>query len=179
MCTICITFVWSHFLYVSSLLCYHLLFFFKQKTAYEMRISDWSSDVCSSDLGDLAVDIPPCRVQHEPLDRANGELGFEPLGLRFGRVDERCRRGAGAVAHGNGGLQVLVGHIIDREVQSDAAIPELGFDADLVAVRIFGQHLVQSWTRGRSAIEGAGFVPLRVGSVHQNIPEGLGLEADL
>src|SRR3546814_2985384 len=27
-----------------------LLFFFKQKTAYEMRISDWSSDVCSSDL---------------------------------------------------------------------------------------------------------------------------------
>src|SRR3546814_7724140 len=27
-----------------------LLFFFRQKTAYEMRISDWSSDVCSSDL---------------------------------------------------------------------------------------------------------------------------------
>src|SRR3546814_3443806 len=27
-----------------------LLFFFKQKTAYEVRISDWSSDVCSSDL---------------------------------------------------------------------------------------------------------------------------------
>src|SRR3546814_8288978 len=27
-----------------------LLFFFKQKTAYEMRMSDWSSDVCSSDL---------------------------------------------------------------------------------------------------------------------------------
>src|SRR3546814_4786169 len=27
-----------------------LFFFFKQKTAYEMRISDWSSDVCSSDL---------------------------------------------------------------------------------------------------------------------------------
>src|SRR3546814_8954963 len=29
-------------------------FFFKQKTAYEMRISDWSSDVCSSDLADRA-----------------------------------------------------------------------------------------------------------------------------
>src|SRR3546814_9288556 len=42
------------FLYVQSLLlfCFLLLFFFffKQKTAYEMRISDWSSDVCSSDL---------------------------------------------------------------------------------------------------------------------------------
>src|SRR3546814_13309288 len=30
-----------------------VVFFFKQKTAYEMRISDWSSDVCSSDLGSL------------------------------------------------------------------------------------------------------------------------------
>src|SRR3546814_15245366 len=32
-----------------------MVFFFKQKTAYEMRISDWSSDVCSSDL--LAVEL--------------------------------------------------------------------------------------------------------------------------
>src|SRR3546814_10117671 len=30
--------------------CYSFIFFFKQKTADEMRISDWSSDVCSSDL---------------------------------------------------------------------------------------------------------------------------------
>src|SRR3546814_1874986 len=38
---------------MSDLICYFgvsLFFFFKQKTAYEMRISDWSSDVCSSDL---------------------------------------------------------------------------------------------------------------------------------
>src|SRR3546814_10723230 len=34
------------------LLVFFLFFFFKQKTAYEMRISDWSSDVCSSDLDD-------------------------------------------------------------------------------------------------------------------------------
>src|SRR3546814_4191012 len=33
------------------LYCVFVFFFFKQKTAYEMRISDWSSDVCSSDLG--------------------------------------------------------------------------------------------------------------------------------
>src|SRR3546814_3685216 len=31
-------------------LSFRIFFFFKQKTAYEMRISDWSSDVCSSDL---------------------------------------------------------------------------------------------------------------------------------
>src|SRR3546814_3848850 len=35
--------------------CVRCFFFFKQKTAYEMRISDWSSDVCSSDLRAVAV----------------------------------------------------------------------------------------------------------------------------
>src|SRR3546814_2853887 len=34
-----------------------IFFFVKQKTAYEMRISDWSSDVCSSDLGDGIVPV--------------------------------------------------------------------------------------------------------------------------
>src|SRR3546814_7524571 len=37
---------------------FYVFFFFKQKTAYEMRISDWSSDVCSSDLANAeALDI--------------------------------------------------------------------------------------------------------------------------
>src|SRR3546814_9552860 len=35
-----------------------VLFFVKQKTAYEMRISDWSSDVCSSDLNRLEITSP-------------------------------------------------------------------------------------------------------------------------
>src|SRR3546814_2097972 len=34
-----------------------MFFFFKQKTAYEMRISDWSSDVCSSDLQQSAAQM--------------------------------------------------------------------------------------------------------------------------
>src|SRR3546814_3766935 len=34
-----------------------MFFFFKQKTAYEMRISDWSSDVCSSDLSEAAFSV--------------------------------------------------------------------------------------------------------------------------
>src|SRR3546814_21085396 len=34
---------------------FFFFFFFKQKTAYEMRISDWSSDVCSSDLDRLLI----------------------------------------------------------------------------------------------------------------------------
>src|SRR3546814_2394258 len=46
------------------------LFFFKQKTAYDMRISDWSSDVCSSDLEalDLLVDQVKPGVTTDALD---------------------------------------------------------------------------------------------------------------
>src|SRR3546814_3343198 len=40
---------WLSVNFRSSVSCF-FFFFFKQKTAYEMRISDWSSDVCSSDL---------------------------------------------------------------------------------------------------------------------------------
>src|SRR3546814_6529435 len=39
-----------HVLFNSYMVVFCSFFFFKQKTAYEMRISDWSSDVCSSDL---------------------------------------------------------------------------------------------------------------------------------
>src|SRR3546814_3419298 len=51
-----------------------LFFFFKQKTAYEVRISDWSSDVCSSDLLDHASTdlswITPREPAHQlELDR--------------------------------------------------------------------------------------------------------------
>src|SRR3546814_7669882 len=42
--------------YVVLLFCI-FFFFFKQKTAYEMRISDWSSDVCSSDLETNLADL--------------------------------------------------------------------------------------------------------------------------
>src|SRR3546814_1677822 len=52
------------------------ILFFKQKTAYEMRISDWSSDVCSSDLP-LLFD-KPLVGQHERGDRQR--LDPRPLG---------------------------------------------------------------------------------------------------
>src|SRR3546814_7099906 len=53
------------------------LFFFKQKTAYEMRISDWSSDVCSSDLRDQlreADGVPPL-PSHRLAGRGAGAGG--------------------------------------------------------------------------------------------------------
>src|SRR3546814_4948732 len=39
-----------------------LIFFFKQKTAYDMRISDWSSDVCSSDLTVPGIGLSPDKM---------------------------------------------------------------------------------------------------------------------
>src|SRR3546814_962049 len=59
---------------LSELLC--TFFFFKQKTAYEMRISDWSSDVCSSDLAGLGVDREAGHGAGELL-RVDAELAVE------------------------------------------------------------------------------------------------------
>src|SRR3546814_6714549 len=46
-----------------------MFFFFKQKTAYEMRISDWSSDVCSSDLR-IDSRVTRIAVMLDPVSRA-------------------------------------------------------------------------------------------------------------
>src|SRR3546814_3203567 len=64
------------------------VFFFKQKTAYEMRISDWSSDVCSSDLlaGDVGGDVGfVLVVSGDDLDRHVQYLAAEVLGRHLGR----------------------------------------------------------------------------------------------
>src|SRR3546814_7287479 len=45
-----------------------MCFFFKQKTAYEMRISDWSSDVCSSDLFIVRLNILQQQFDHAVLE---------------------------------------------------------------------------------------------------------------
>src|SRR3546814_3642557 len=60
-----------------SITCLCDFFFFKQKTAYEMRISDWSSDVCSSDL-------------RSELGPRSIETGFHGLLTDF---ENRCRFG--------------------------------------------------------------------------------------
>src|SRR3546814_1846863 len=51
--------------------CFLFFFFFKQKTAYEMRISDWSSDVCSSDLVGVES-LRPVQQIREPSQRCHG-----------------------------------------------------------------------------------------------------------
>src|SRR3546814_5666201 len=61
-------------------------FFFKQKTAYEMRISDWSSDVCSSDLGRELDELHQRVLRHDasladPVPPALRAIGGRPTQL--------------------------------------------------------------------------------------------------
>src|SRR3546814_1816852 len=62
-------------------------FFFKQKTAYEVRISDWSSDVCSSDLAVLQGHRRGRREQQLPAPY--GERLLHPDALRGGSEERR------------------------------------------------------------------------------------------
>src|SRR3546814_2095582 len=79
-----------------SSLCFVVLlfFFFKQKTAYEMRISDWSSDVCSSDLGIATGLSPGCECIRVPataqrlVEIDQGERGVGGAGIEAGLAGE-------------------------------------------------------------------------------------------
>src|SRR3546814_1676742 len=72
-------------------MCFFYFFFFKQKTAYEMRISDWSSDVCSSDL--LGAPAGPCQASAMPelpeVETVRGGLAPVLEGHRLTRVEAR------------------------------------------------------------------------------------------
>src|SRR3546814_1180910 len=83
------------------LVCFVMVFFFKQKTAYEMRISDWSSDVCSSDLAakgnqtpttasDPGLDTPSFKKRWEDFKAVIAYWKAHPA-LQIGRASCRER----------------------------------------------------------------------------------------
>src|SRR3546814_14887879 len=67
-----------------------MFFFFKQKTAYEMRISDWSSDVCSSDLHRDAEGAVAGEAHHRQVGAA--DLGADDRGKAVAAGPEKARR---------------------------------------------------------------------------------------
>src|SRR3546814_1386882 len=70
-----------------------IVFFFKQKTAYEMRISDWSSDVCSSDLGAVPADPAFARLGLIVADQRD----HPPGNVVIGEFDRRAEPDAALV----------------------------------------------------------------------------------
>src|SRR3546814_8756358 len=101
-----------------------LFFLFKQKTAYEMRISDWSSDVCSSDL--LVEQQDGGVLQH-------GAGDGDALALTAGEV-AAARADLGVVAAGEGGDEIMgaghAGGLFDLGIaRAGAAVGDVGAQA--------------------------------------------------
>src|SRR3546814_4740768 len=91
---------------IVSVIGFVVFFFFKQKTAYEMRISDWSSDVCSSDL---------------PVELLIGFEQFLPVGCKIVRhAIEGTAQGSNLIAlrpFGNTDLEIARTDLLGRRDQ--------------------------------------------------------------
>src|SRR3546814_6946505 len=105
---------------------FELFFFFKQKTAYEMRISDWSSDVCSSDcFATLAMTglvwigqrRPPAAFVDLVADLVDHPLAVEEQLLHLA-ARERARADPAEYRH-------LPARLVDRAVRSEEHTSEL------------------------------------------------------
>src|SRR3546814_19116181 len=107
---------WLHFAL------YALFFFFKQKTAYEMRISDWSSDVCSSDL--MRAHVRCVRIK---VIDAMHELGAERI--RVARHGDARR-----------GTDVMPGQRMNVRCRCELAVT-VEIDAGPHFVPVFGRQL--------------------------------------
>src|SRR3546814_6283865 len=116
-------------------------FFFKQKTAYEMRISDWSSDVCSSDLGNV-----DCRFAADEHDAAPAS-GCHPgqiVPRRANHAHDVELEQVQPVIVGNGG------DVVDATILADMRGPDV-VDED-VGVR--GRGAQRSYAFGRRHVRG-------------------------
>src|SRR3546814_7573436 len=111
--------------------CAEIVFFFKQKTAYEMRISDWSSDVCSSDLMGMAMEMVFDGSNGMPsagdyADLQPEELGRETIG---GEAVTKYRIEAG---EGGESYTVLIWATDDGiALRMEGATAEGGFEMQL------------------------------------------------
>src|SRR3546814_8337505 len=89
------------------------LFFFKQKTAYEMRISDWSSDVCSSDLKALERRYASAAALVEDIERWQQGQPIRARPETFGyRAAKFVRRHPFGVATAATGLALLIAYAV-------------------------------------------------------------------
>src|SRR3546814_7235816 len=76
-----------------TLVIFLVFFFFNQKTAYELRISDWSSDVCSSDLEDLTAKAEAAEAETKGDALTEFAVNLNVL-AQEGRIDPLVGRGA-------------------------------------------------------------------------------------
>src|SRR3546814_6171129 len=117
--------------------CVCFVFFFKQKTAYEMRISDWSSDVCSSDLpaglGEALERFAPCCAG----------IVDEDVEALFARFEFRRERAA-----------AFDGREVDRQADDLARIARFEIGDSLLDLRALARRDVHArGARGEIALD--------------------------
>src|SRR3546814_384632 len=121
-----------------------LFFFFKQKTAYEMRISDWSSDVCSSDLI-AAIALPlnrdlggidQARVRQHRLRRYDVvEIGVAMLAV-VEMIKGAARPAAAAIVDLEHDIAMVGEILLERAIADPAFVARTAVDVDHGGKRI-------------------------------------------
>src|SRR3546814_4128577 len=148
---------------------YVFFFFFKQKTAYEMRISDWSSDVCSSDLGLLSFVLPAsAAAQGAPIIVTGTGLPDTPATPAYAmQIIDRDRLTATASGRIEDALASVAGFQQFRRTDSRASNPS----AQGITLRALGGNAT---SRALMLLDGVpvadpffGYIPLsEIGRAH-------------
>src|SRR3546814_18468430 len=134
-------------------------FFFKQKTAYEMRISDWSSDVCSSDLRIGARHQGEHAGMRRIGDEALGAVDDVMIALAFGAGPDAggIRAGLG-FGQGEAGNHLAAGPfgepgrlLLRRTVHQDALAADADIGADHAAAGRRGPATLEDQQNGSAA----------------------------
>src|SRR3546814_4941684 len=147
---------------MSSLVALDFLFFFffKQKTAYEMRISDWSSDVCSSDLLPIPPSLHMSSVPRAPLQDlacdwlgrvANAPSCHPASDVYCGRSFQEARAAAAAID-----AKLIIVSAGLGLVEASTPIPAYGCTVlvgadDGIQSRVDGTFSIASWWRALSS----------------------------
>src|SRR3546814_7137800 len=135
-------------------------FFFKQKTAYEMRISDWSSDVCSSDLETYGpppiralssasrafLDTPPPGFAEHPLTAPRGVLLIAREDQRAA-LEEAEREGAAdgaTIRRLDAGQAMALVPVLDPGYVAGALLEPDARDMDVAAIHAGYLRLLQT-----------------------------------
>src|SRR3546814_13371702 len=94
-----------------------MFFFCKQKTAYEMRISDWSSDVCSSDLRATVLDFAVDGARDFGPERASGANIYESVVKHLGNLRKNGQNVVLA-SYSIGARERLAGLLADHDLRN-------------------------------------------------------------
>src|SRR3546814_3395752 len=122
--------------------CVFVFFFFKQKTAYEMRISDWSSDVCSSDLwiSPLLECCPSSSLKLLPRNHQSDHARIICAGLDLQICAKRCLAGCTFASFDK------------RQPQSAMCLCKCRVETDRAAIELHRVHQIALIEIGRAHV---------------------------